>query len=158
MRPTPAYTVRLWGVRGSVPAPGSGTRRHGGNTSCVSVRTAAGHWLVFDAGTGARALGNELLRTELPGGTVPNGHLPHGHLPNGRLPHDAVPNVRPPDDAHEAALAVALFLTHVHWDHVQGLPFFAPLYDPRFRLTVYAPDAFDAVVRGAMHRQMCPPS
>src|SRR5438270_10646216 len=121
MRPTPAYTVRLWGVRGSVPTPGSATRRHGGNTSCVSVRTAAGGWLVFDAGTGVRALGNELLRTELPDGDVPNGHLPNGHLPNGYVGPDSSP-----EDVHDATLDVALFLTHVHWDHVQGLPFFAP--------------------------------
>jgi phosphoribosyl 1,2-cyclic phosphodiesterase len=119
MRPT--YVVRLWGVRGSVPAPGSATQRHGGNTSCVSVGTPLGDLLVLDAGTGVRALGEELRRD----GTR----------------HD-----------------VAMFLTHLHWDHVQGLPFFAPLYDARLRLAVYAPAALDDVVRGTIRRQMCPPS
>jgi phosphoribosyl 1,2-cyclic phosphodiesterase len=30
-------------------------------------------------------------------------------------------------------------LTHIHWDHVQGLPFFAPLYRPGGAVTVWAP-------------------
>lgn len=34
---------------------------------------------------------------------------------------------------------VPLLLTHYHWDHVQGLPFFAPLYRPGGSLTVWAP-------------------
>jgi phosphoribosyl 1,2-cyclic phosphodiesterase len=28
-------------------------------------------------------------------------------------------------------LSVNLFLTHFHWDHIQGIPFFAPLYGER---------------------------
>lgn len=31
------------------------------------------------------------------------------------------------------------FVTHIHWDHVQGLPFFVPVLAPGARLTVYAP-------------------
>jgi len=27
--------LTFWGVRGSIPAPGPGTVRYGGNTSCV---------------------------------------------------------------------------------------------------------------------------
>ncbi len=30
-----------------------------------------------------------------------------------------------------------LFLSHTHWDHIQGLPFFQPLYEPHAHLTVY---------------------
>lgn len=32
-----------------------------------------------------------------------------------------------------------LLLTHTHWDHVQGLPHFAPLGDPRAVLPIYGP-------------------
>ncbi len=32
-----------------------------------------------------------------------------------------------------------LFFTHFHYDHIQGLPFFAPAYDPRVRLEFYHP-------------------
>jgi phosphoribosyl 1,2-cyclic phosphodiesterase len=33
-------------------------------------------------------------------------------------------------------LNVTLLLTHTHWDHIQGLPFFAPVYRPRNRLRI----------------------
>lgn len=31
------------------------------------------------------------------------------------------------------------FVTHIHWDHVQGLPFFTPILAPGAELTVHAP-------------------
>lgn len=34
---------------------------------------------------------------------------------------------------------VPILLTHYHWDHVQGLPFFAPLYQRASATTVWAP-------------------
>ena len=54
--------VRFWGVRGSVPCPGNGTARYGGNTACVDVR-CGDRLLVFDAGTGSRVLGNSLVQS-----------------------------------------------------------------------------------------------
>ncbi len=49
--------------------------------------------------------------------------------------------VRPP----RGAPSVSLLLTHYHWDHVLGLPYFGPFYDPSSPLTFYAPQiaAFD---------------
>lgn len=58
------FTVRFWGVRGSIACPGSSTVRYGGNTSCVEMRVG-GKILVFDGGTGLRVLGQSLLR-EMP--------------------------------------------------------------------------------------------
>ncbi|HTG54046.1 MAG TPA: hypothetical protein VL980_04310, partial [Gemmatimonadaceae bacterium] len=55
-------SVRFWGTRGSVPAPGANTVRYGGNTPCLEVRTPAGGLLIFDAGTGIRELGRELMQ------------------------------------------------------------------------------------------------
>lgn len=54
-------TVKFWGTRGSVPAPGASTVRYGGNTPCLEVRTANDTLLIFDAGTGIRELGRELI-------------------------------------------------------------------------------------------------
>jgi len=33
-------------------------------------------------------------------------------------------------------LNLTLLLTHTHWDHIQGLPFFGPIYDPNCRLRI----------------------
>lgn len=57
------FTVQFWGVRGSVPTPGADTVRYGGNTACVEVLIAQQR-LIFDGGTGLRALGKHLLHTE----------------------------------------------------------------------------------------------
>src|SRR5215510_9539027 len=53
--------VRFWGVRGSISCSGAEYARYGGNTSCLEV-SAGGRRLIFDAGTGIRALGLELAR------------------------------------------------------------------------------------------------
>lgn len=55
----PPFTMRFWGVRGTVPCPQIDRLRYGGNTSCIEVRCGEAR-LIFDAGTGLRMLGNEL--------------------------------------------------------------------------------------------------
>lgn len=34
---------------------------------------------------------------------------------------------------------IFVMLTHFHWDHIQGLPFFDPIYDPLQKINVFAP-------------------
>jgi phosphoribosyl 1,2-cyclic phosphodiesterase len=58
--------VKIWGARGSIPAPGPETTRYGGNTSCVQLTLSDGSVLVLDAGTGIRNLGTALRPTEQP--------------------------------------------------------------------------------------------
>jgi len=36
----------------------------------------------------------------------------------------------------ERPLELTLLLTHTHWDHIQGLPFFMPVYKPQNRLRI----------------------
>jgi phosphoribosyl 1,2-cyclic phosphodiesterase len=49
-----------------------------------------------------------------------------------------------------------ILFTHFHWDHIQGLPFFAPVYHPDWRLnfhSVHEPDVLEGYLKG----QMCAP-
>ena len=57
---------------------------------------------------------------------------------------------RPPSSIH-------LLLTHLHVDHLAGLPFFAPLWDPRVQMHVYAPTSPFESVENAIARYMSPP-
>lgn len=52
---------------------------------------------------------------------------------------------------------VTLLLSHVHWDHIQGLPFFAPLYVPGTRIHVVG-GANPMPLRDCLHRQMSAPN
>lgn len=93
------FTVRFWGVRGSIPVPGASTVRYGGNTTCLEVR-CGDRLIVFDAGTGLRELGREIVKA--------------------------------------SPLDFDLYFTHTHWDHVAGLPFFAPAFNPKNRIRLWA--------------------
>jgi len=94
------FSVRFWGVRGSIACSAPRTVRYGGNTSSLEVR-CGDRVLLFDAGTGMRYLGNAM-------------------------------DSAGPIEAIEADV----FLTHTHYDHVCGIPFFRPFFRPsnRFRL------------------------
>jgi len=48
-------------------------------------------------------------------------------------------------------------VTHLHWDHVQGLPFFTPVLRPESSLDIYAPAVDDAALAGAFDEFMSPP-
>lgn len=72
--------VRFWGVRGSIPVPGAGTVRYGGNTSCMEVQLPGEDPCVLDAGTGARLLGRELLGRKERGVNLLFSHFHLDHL------------------------------------------------------------------------------
>jgi len=54
--------VKIWGCRGSIPAPGRETLIYGGESTCVEVISDEGESLVIDAGSGIRKLGNAITR------------------------------------------------------------------------------------------------
>lgn len=56
----PELELRFWGVRGGMPAPGASTERFGGNSPCIELRVG-GRLVIFDAGTGLRELGRDLM-------------------------------------------------------------------------------------------------
>jgi phosphoribosyl 1,2-cyclic phosphodiesterase len=46
-------------------------------------------------------------------------------------------------DLPKGPIKTELFLTHTHWDHIMGYPFFIPLFIPTTELTVYGPVTFE---------------
>jgi phosphoribosyl 1,2-cyclic phosphodiesterase len=109
------FRLRFWGVRGSIPTPGPQTVDIGGNTSCLEVR-CGDQLILFDGGTGLRALGNELLK--------------------------------------EGPLSAAMLFSHVHWDHIQGFPFFAPAFVPGFRFDIYGGKNLSSTLAETLAGQM----
>jgi phosphoribosyl 1,2-cyclic phosphodiesterase len=55
-------------------------------------------------------------------------------------------------------LNLTLLVTHTHWDHIQGLPFFAPIYDARCRLRILGGHGLSAGLLAAMNRPYFPVS
>ena len=63
-----------------------------------------------------------------------------------------IPGAGRPLDLH-------LFLTHFHWDHICGIPFFPPLYQPDQKIIFHAPahsGAAAAVLQGQMNSPYFP--
>src|SRR5262249_26502402 len=46
-----------------------------------------------------------------------------------------------------------LLISHTHWDHIQGLPFFSPLYQKGNRIFVYARQRDDTHLRAVLQSQ-----
>lgn len=54
---------------------------------------------------------------------------------------------------------IYIFLSHYHYDHICGLPFFAPIYDKKSKLFIYGPGAsnrFQQVMQSLFSRPMFP--
>jgi ribonuclease Z len=124
--------VHFWGVRGSIPAPGPETNRYGGNTSCVSVIDSSGHLCVIDLGTGVVGLGSALM--------------------SGSLPVDG--------DFAKGEGQSTVLLSHAHWDHIQGFPFFAPIFVQGNEFHVignaHSSERVEALLEGQMNPNFSP--
>lgn len=48
-------------------------------------------------------------------------------------------------------------VSHMHWDHVQGLPFFTPIDRPGAHLDIYTPPPPGGTAHEAFDQFMCPP-
>jgi phosphoribosyl 1,2-cyclic phosphodiesterase len=49
---------------------------------------------------------------------------------------------------------VHMLVTHTHWDHIQGFPFFTPIYVPGNELHIYGPRALEKSLEEALMFQM----
>jgi phosphoribosyl 1,2-cyclic phosphodiesterase len=111
-------TVKVWGARGSLPAPGPKTVKYGGNTSCLEVR-AGGNLVIFDAGSGIRDLSYPLLK--------------------------------------EGPVNASIFFSHLHWDHIMGLPFFVPAYMKQNTFRLYGEKKKFGTLKDHLSTQMSHP-
>lgn len=57
-----------------------------------------------------------------------------------------------------APLRATLLFTHLHWDHIQGVPFFTPAFHPASELTFAGVPRATGTVREALAAQMRPPT
>ncbi len=74
-----ALTVRFWGTRGSVSAPGPAARQFGGDTACVEVSNGP-HAIIFDAGSGLRRLGLTFRERGLETADIFFSHCHYDHI------------------------------------------------------------------------------
>jgi CheY-like chemotaxis protein len=42
---------------------------------------------------------------------------------------------------------IHLLISHTHWDHLAGFPFFAPIYDPECQITIWTPIGFEMTTK-----------
>ena len=47
-----------------------------------------------------------------------------------------------------------ILIGHTHWDHIQGMPFFAPLFVPGNEWDIYAPRGLRETIRESLAGQM----
>ena len=51
-------------------------------------------------------------------------------------------------------ISASILLTHTHWDHIQGFPFFAPLFVPGNHFDVYGPEKCHLSLHDVLSGQM----
>ena len=114
------FDVRFWGVRGTIACPSTSHIKYGGNTSCIEVMVGD-RTIIFDAGTGIRNLGNELMKRD-----VRKAHL---------------------------------LMSHTHWDHINGFPFFVPAYveNRSFHIMAGHLDKVNGGIQDVLNQQMNSP-
>jgi phosphoribosyl 1,2-cyclic phosphodiesterase/CheY-like chemotaxis protein len=110
--------MTFWGVRGTLPVSRTDSVRYGGNTPCVSLSFPDGRLLIFDAGTGIKALSDSLMA------------------------------------AQRTRIDGKILLTHPHWDHINALPYFGPLYVQGNQFEICGPAHGDVTVRDLVSAQM----
>lgn len=129
--------IHFWGVRGSIPTPLSSQQIR--TKLLAALRRIEPKDIESDEA-------RERFVSSLPwwiqgtsGGNTPCVEVTLGD--GGRLVFDAGSGMRvmgklsaPPADRR-----YHLFISHFHWDHIQGLPFFDPAYNPEVTFDVYSP-------------------
>ncbi len=110
--------VHIWGSRGSITSPGASTTKYGGNTACIQV---VGYDDPLPGGASSRDNPQVILDAGT-GLTQLRSLLMAGPLGRGK------------GEAH-------ILLSHFHWDHLVGLPFFTPIFFKGNRIHFHGSEA-----------------
>lgn len=133
--------VTFWGVRGSIPAPMTPSAYRSKLDTALARQKAA------EAG---EALAPSCEDSELEGlQCIVGGNTPCVEINAGdvtivldmgtglreygiKLMSDLKKGLKVPKELH-------IFISHTHWDHIQGFPFFQPAFSDAFRIYFYSP-------------------
>jgi phosphoribosyl 1,2-cyclic phosphodiesterase len=102
----------------------------GGNTACVELRHGD-TVIVMDAGSGLRHLGRDLSDDSPCDESTLHLAIEAGHDPGDYTPHGGDTG---PQKLH-------FLISHTHWDHIHGFPFFPHAYNPATEIAVYGREA-----------------
>lgn len=148
--------IRFWGTRGSLPVALTAVDVRAKIVS--ALRGASGRRFASPAELDAYVdrLGISVAGTY-------GGHSSCVEIRTGGSEHvlcDLGSGVRPFGQAAMARHGLSpqtyhVFMSHVHWDHIMGLPFFAPAYIPGNRVVIYGGHA---ELERALRRQQEEPS
>ena len=148
--------VRFWGTRGSIPVA----------LTAADIRDRLAQALLAASGRQFASLGeaHAYAERELP---FPIGHTYGGHSSCVELEtgHDEyfvcdMGSGARAFGAHVLArqggrpATINIFMSHVHWDHIMGFPFFGPAYVPGTRLRIHG---CHEILEQALRLQQAPP-
>ena len=148
--------VRFWGVRGSIPSPQSPAQIRS-KISAILERVKPEDLESPES--------RECFLADLPlwlfgtvGGNTPCVELREKKNSKEVIIFDAGTGIR------ELGIELSkertkpthyhIFFSHFHWDHLQGLPFFGPAYDPMVNVSFYSPMAN---LESTLYNQMTSP-
>ena len=120
--------VKFYGVRGSYAKPGKDFSKYGGNTTCVSI---------------SKEVNEKIYRVIIDAGT--------GIIDLGK---EIIGNYF----AKKENLDIHILFTHLHPDHTQGFPFFAPNYFKDSELKLYGMETLEKHIGHILKEQMTPPT
>ena len=129
----------FWGTRGSVPAPLTAAAVEAKIKNCLKRSLEIG---LKDAADIDRFLAEDCAYEDRMtfGGNTSCVEVEHG---SDRIIFDLGSGARELAGkllagGNPSELSLDILMSHVHWDHIQGFPFFAPAYIPGVKLRIWA--------------------